>query len=82
MKKIIFTITLLFSHASFGLDALDGKSIICTYEHEDPIHYGFRFVGHNVVGDVFKTRNDVVTIEVDYGGADFSETRSCRSYFG
>ena len=36
MKKIILAITLLFSHVSFGLDAMDGKSIICTWKSPNP----------------------------------------------
>ena len=76
MKKTMLAITLLFSHMSFGLDALDGKSILCLNVNGDdgPIHFGHRFVGHNVIGDVFITRNDEVTIERTYGGGDFSET--------
>ena len=63
MKKVIFTITLLFSHVSFGLDALDGKSILC--ERTKGPGYavvGFKFVGHNVIGDGLREENDKVTI--------------------
>lgn len=76
MKKIILTITLLFFHVSFGLDALDGKSILCLNPNGDdgPIHFGHRFVGHSVIGDVFVTTNDEVTIKRTYGWGDFSET--------
>ena len=53
MKEIILAITLLFSHMSFGLDALDGKSLICKRSEGEIIYDGFRFVGHRVIRDTF-----------------------------
>ena len=68
MKKIILTITLLFSHVSFGLNALDGNSILC--ERTEGGGYsvvGFKFVGHNVVRNSIVEENDKVSITQDYG---------------
>ena len=70
MKKIILTITLLFSHVSFGLDALDGKSIICLYNADyglEAIVYGYRFIDHGVVGERIVERNDQVVFAPFYG---------------
>ena len=65
MKKIILTITLLFSHVSFGLDALDGKNIICEDSEPDGTFpnyithiLGFRFVGHGAIREEIIIKND------------------------
>ena len=68
MKKVIFTITLLFSHVSFGLDALDGNSILCERTKGNGYAVvGFKFVGHNVIRNTVSYENDKVLIKQDYG---------------
>ena len=67
LKKIILTIVLMFPHAGWSLDALDGKNIICENSKRVDFPsvgiYGFRFIGNKVSGDWFVTENDGVTIE-------------------
>ncbi len=80
--KIILLILIIFSSSiafsSDGLDALDGKNIICESINE-PIYptvgiYGFRFVGNEVSGDYFVIGNDEVKIVNFY--TDFVKTIS------
>ena len=80
MKKIILTIRLLFSRVSFGSDALDGKSIICTEENWGTMH-GWRFVGHDVLQDVFLTRNDKVLIREHEGMTGQKAANDITSYY-
>ena len=74
----------MFPHvgwSSGGLDALDGKSIICKNNIRVDSRladiYGFRFIGNKVSGDRLLTENDAVTIKnfntdsVDFITVDF-----------
>lgn len=67
MKKTILAITLLFSHVSFGLDALDGNSIIC--EDSNRI-LGFRFVGHGAIREFITIDNGEVILTEDFTTRD------------
>ncbi len=66
---------------SFGLDALDGKSIICKSSEGENTHQGFRFVGHRVIRDTFNRERSTVTpsefdwkIDQEYGMAILEES--------
>ena len=51
---------------SFGLDALNGKSIMCERSEGVITQDGFRFVGHRAIRDTFyRERSTVYPSEVD-----------------
>ena len=67
MKKIFAIIALLGTQSSWGLDALDGRQIVCTALPNPTFPIigmeGFRFVGKQVKGDVVLVDNDTVIIK-------------------
>ena len=66
LKKILAIIALLGTQSSWGLDALDGRQIVCTALPNPTFPIigteGFRFVGKQVKGDVVLVNNDTVII--------------------
>ena len=67
MRKILLIFVCSCSQLSWGLDALDGRQIICKAS-PGPVFpetgiQGFRFEGRQVKGDVIIVDNDTVTIK-------------------
>ena len=67
MRKIFAIISLLGTQASWGLDALDGRQIVCKALPSPTFPIigieGLRFVGRQVKGDVVLVDNDTVIIK-------------------
>ena len=67
LRKIFAIIALLCTQSSWGLDALDGRQIICRALPSPTFPIigieGLRFVGRQVKGDVVLVDNDTVIIK-------------------
>ena len=67
LRKIFAIIALLCTQSSWGLDALDGRQIICLALPSPTFPIigieGLRFVGRQVKGDVVLVDNDTVIIK-------------------
>ena len=67
LRKIFAIIALLGTHASWGLDALDGRQLVCKALPSPTFPIigieGLRFVGRQVKGDVVLVDNDTVIIK-------------------
>ena len=67
LRKIFAIIALLSTQASWGLDALDGRQLVCKALPSPTFPIigiqGLRFVGRQVKGDVVLVDNDTVIIK-------------------
>ena len=67
LRKIFAIIAILFTQSSWGLDALDGRQIVCQALPSPTFPIigieGLRFVGRQVKGDVVLVDNDTVIIK-------------------